>query len=56
MKALDPPPPCARPRPGSRPWRRIRVLVRLAIRALLRAELVETDASGNPKINPIRWL
>lgn len=43
-------------RRASGPWRRIRVLWRLAIRRLLRVELVETDSQGNPKVNPIRWL
>ncbi len=36
--------------------RRIRVLFRLAIRKLLRIELVKTNSSGNPKANPIRWI
>jgi len=36
--------------------RRLRVLFRLAIRQLVRLELVETDAHGNLKANPIRWI
>ena len=36
--------------------RRVRVLFRLAVRKIVRLELVELDSNGNPKSNPIRWL
>jgi len=38
-------------------WKhRVRVLFRLAVRKLIRLELIEVDSHGTPKVNPIRWL
>ena len=56
MNTIDPPEkPIVQQRKSGR-WRRVRVLWRLALRKLFRAELVEMDSNGNPKVNPIRWL
>jgi hypothetical protein len=47
--------PPAQPRRSSLK-RRIRISLRLAIRRLLRGEVVETDSQGNPKVNHLRWM
>jgi hypothetical protein len=45
------PPPA---RPVSRPWRRIRISFRLALRRILRGEAAKNGPPAKP--NPIRWM